>query len=651
MAAKPQLHRLTCGNDLHSSFPEFAGAVREPPGRFALQASAAAARLIAPAWPEVLFTGGRAAPRAVLGGRAAVNALVFAPGLLRFPTATARPWSSIAIAATWRHGAPGLGLGERLRADAVRGEAVARAVIANRLGGGPIAKLAPDASRALSGAAVLVEGPDLRADLLALACCGGKVAVLVRARRGTLARAARAAGAAVLLLDSVSAWAVIDAAGSVQGPASHDIVVLAQLAGIGPVGRTRGQAADAFLVQGTRYIDPADAAPLGCDAFIDRLMAWRGLRARVPAIACFAGISFWKRRRMAEFAGGPVRFAHTASHAVALAAQAGGAVAVWPSRAPAGLDAAAAAAGVPLFRVEDGFLRSRGLGADFIPPASIIMDGSGIYYDARQPSDLEALLATTAFDPALTERAARLRQALVARRITKYNLGGAAPVLILPAGRRSILVPGQVADDLSVRTGGAGVSPGLALLAAVRARHPDACVLYKPHPDVEAGHRPGAVPDAAVLAYADVIVRDAAMDALIGAVDEIHTVTSLAGFEALLRGRAVTTYGRPFYAGWGLTTDVYPPERRGRRLTLDQLVAGTLILYPHYIDPLTGLLCTPEQLIDRLDTATPRRVGGLTALRRGQGALRRAFHVYLIQAFTARSLPANQAYRTAEPAC
>ena len=87
-------------------------------------------------------------------------------------------------------------------------------------------------------------------------------------------------------------------------------------------------------------------------------------------------------------------------------------------------------------------------------------------------------------------------------------------------------------------------------------------------------------------------------------VDEVHCLSSLSGFEALLRGRRVVTHGRPFYAGWGLTEDRDPPPRRGRRLPLDALVAAALILYPRYRDPVTGLPCPPEVLLERL-AATP----------------------------------------------
>jgi capsular polysaccharide export protein len=222
----------------------------------------------------------------------------------------------------------------------------------------------------------------------------------------------------------------------------------------------------------------------------------------------------------------------------------------------------------------------------------------------------------------LVDRAHRLIESLVAQRITKYNLSGALPSILSRPGQRRILVPGQVADDLSVQTSNAGLLPGLAMVAEVRRRNPDAFILYKPHPDVEAGHRKGAVSDTDMLRLADTVVRDTASDALIDAVDEVHTVTSLAGFEALLRRRHVVTYGRPFYAGWGLTRDLFPIPRRHRILSLEQLVAATLILYPHYIDPVTNLPCGPEQLIERLGSPAHWRTGLLVGLRRGQGGLR-----------------------------
>lgn len=83
-------------------------------------------------------------------------------------------------------------------------------------------------------------------------------------------------------------------------------------------------------------------------------------------------------------------------------------------------------------------------------------------------------------------------------------------------------------------------------------------------------------------------------------VDEVHTLTSLTGFEALMRGRRVVCYGQPFYAGWGLTRDLAPIGRRRRRLSLDELVVGSLILYPAYVSRITGRFTTAERAVQEL---------------------------------------------------
>jgi capsular polysaccharide export protein len=294
---------------------------------------------------------------------------------------------------------------------------------------------------------------------------------------------------------------------------------------------------------------------------------------------------------------------------------------------PDSLVEAAAARGVPMVRIEDGFIRSVGLGSDFLPPVSLVFDEAGIYFDPGRESDLERILRETAFDPALLGRARRLIGCLVAAGVTKYTLGkraprGARPPGAWPPGKNRILVPGQVEDDLSVRLGGGDLRGNLDLLTRVRAANPDAFILYKPHPDVAAGHRKGAIREREALRHADRVVRAGSIAALFGDIDELHTLTSLAGFEALLRRVPVTTYGRPFYAGWGLTRDLAAPSR-GRTLTLEELAAGTLILYPRYLDPVSRLPCGPETVVERLSRPHLWRPGPIVAARRLQGALAR----------------------------
>jgi capsular polysaccharide export protein len=298
-------------------------------------------------------------------------------------------------------------------------------------------------------------------------------------------------------------------------------------------------------------------------------------------------------------------------------------VVAWPTRSDPELPGTARAAGVPFWRVEDGFIRSVGLGAACHPPFSIVLDGAGAHYDPAGPSDLETLLATADFPLDLLARADALIALIVRSGISKYEIGTDA-VALPPKTRRRILVTGQVEDDASVLLGGGEVRGNLELLRRVRTAEPEAEIWFKPHPDVDAGHRNGHVPDAEALRHADQVVRGLPMASLLDVIDGIHVLTSLAGFEALLRGIEVTTHGVPFYAGWGLTRDLGAvPQRRNRTLPLNALAAGVLLLYPKYLDPVTGLPCTPEILVRRLSEQKRPQETWLTRLRHLQGRIRR----------------------------
>jgi capsular polysaccharide export protein len=251
------------------------------------------------------------------------------------------------------------------------------------------------------------------------------------------------------------------------------------------------------------------------------------------------------------------------------------------------------------------------------------VDERGIYYDPERSSDLEHLLQTTVFSPALLDRAEALRRDLIVAGISKYGSDG-DPLPDRPLGRRLVLVAGQVEDDQSVLLAGSGLAGNLDLLARTRALEPEAEIWFRPHPDVDAGHRLGALADADALLHADRVVRGGGMPRLLDLVDGVHVLSSLTGFEALIRDREVVVHGSPFFAGWGLTRDMGAiPSRRRRRLALLELIAGTLILYPRYLDPVTCLPCPVEVLVSRFGKGAIPAGGWINRLRRIQGRLTR----------------------------
>lgn len=375
---------------------------------------------------------------------------------------------------------------------------------------------------------------------------------------------------------------------------------------------------DAELLAGQGYRDPFIGAPVPIDAILTLLGEWRALIDGNRDVAHVLGVAGWKRETVEAllWSGG-------SGPRYRLGGAARGTTLLWRTRVPPAMLRRVEAEGGPIGEIEDGFVRSVGLGANCVPPLSITVDRSGVHFDPAAPSDLETLIAGGGFAPALLDRAEALIARIVGAGLSKYGRGGAA--LARPAGtRRHVLVTGQVEDDRSVQCGAAGKT-NLDLLVAARAAEPDAYLIYKPHPDVEAGHRKGAIDDAVALAHADRIERDAPISALLDMTDGLHVLTSLAGFEALLRGKQVVTHGVPFYAGWGLTRDLGPvPARRTARRSLAELVAAVLIAYPRYLDPVTRLPCSVEVLIERMIADVAATPTMLERLRTLQGKVRRS---------------------------
>lgn len=447
-----------------------------------------------------------------------------------------------------------------------------------------------------------------------------------------------------LCADPVSPWALLDGAIAVYTISSqmgfeailagHRPKVFGQpfYAGWGltddqsPIPRrkrklTRAQLFAAAMILAPRWYDPCRDRLCSFEQAVDQMEAEvRAFRQdRTGHVAL--GMRLWKRGPMQAIFGRvkPLIFQNNPDKAQAVAAKTGRSLLIWGDKAP----------GLPGLRVEDGFLRSRGLGADLVPPLSLIADDLGLYYDPARESRLERLILSP-LPPGGAARAQALQHRIVALGLSKYNLSGGLPDL--PEGHR-ILVPGQVEDDASIRCGTTEIRTNLDLLRATRAANPTAVLLYKPHPDVAAGLRPGAI-DASDLADRVIAVADPI--ALILACDEVWTMTSLLGFEALLRGKPVTTLGAPFYAGWGLTRDLGTPPLRRRqaadghplpRPTLDHLIHAALIAAPRYYDPVTRRPCPPEVALDRLAAPLPqpRR---LRALAKLQGALAGWAHLW-----------------------
>ncbi|MGQ8821652.1 capsular polysaccharide biosynthesis protein [Bibersteinia trehalosi] len=365
--------------------------------------------------------------------------------------------------------------------------------------------------------------------------------------------------------------------------------------------RTFLQLFAAAYLQYSRYIDPNRGTSGSIFDVIDYLHRARQFGERVRGTLYCVGMSLWKRAVIKPFFRFPqcrvifTSLAYLQKNVKKQPLAKDAKLLIWSNGKPEVL-AFAQQYQLPILRMEDGFIRSVGLGSNLVAPLSLVTDDLGIYFNAQMPSRLEYILQNQQFSKSDLARASALRQQLIQANIGKYNVGSDG-FSLNAQGKRTLLVPGQVEDDASIRSGSPVIKRNLDLLKAVRAQNPDAYILYKPHPDVVSGNRIGKIDAQVALQYANEIVEKANILDCIMQVDEVHTMTSLAGFEALLRGKVVHCYGLPFYSNWGLTIDQLQLPRRSRLLTLTELLAAVLIYYPLYVSPANGQFINAEMAI------------------------------------------------------
>ncbi|WP_112605349.1 capsular biosynthesis protein [Rhizobium sp. WW22] len=265
-----------------------------------------------------------------------------------------------------------------------------------------------------------------------------------------------------------------------------------------------------------------------------------------------------------------------------------GGVVSWGGRAPAKVAARIARfRGLRHWHLEDGFLRSMGLGKSGAIPLSIVIDDLGLPVDANSPSRLERLIEGAG---ETGELGRAIREQIVLNKLSKYNhLPHRSPHIEQTTKRRILLVD-QVVGDVSVgRALGSKVSFEKMLADALAT---DAQCLIRTHPDVMAGLRKGYLTRDDSKGDAILVDDEVSVASILDVVDEVWTVSSQFGFDALLRGIPVRCYAAPFYAGWGVTEDhfgVYTKAalagRRTKRRTVDQIAAAAFSLYPTYRDP------------------------------------------------------------------
>ncbi|MGP9517874.1 capsular polysaccharide export protein, LipB/KpsS family [Psychrobacter sp. AOP7-C1-14] len=221
---------------------------------------------------------------------------------------------------------------------------------------------------------------------------------------------------------------------------------------------------------------------------------------------------------------------------------------IWGYKAPQYFIEYVREQGLDIFFLEDGFIRSGPDDDSSAPPLSIVMDSQAPYFDTTRPNDLTDLIANFDFEQNGYDEtlAQEMLDYYVSHRVSKYNhqpYVDVVPIYGIKSKER-ILVLGQVPHDDSLKYGG---GEGITLLDVVNQaieENSDAQIIVKPHPMT--------LDDTSlvsILTALDCLILTQPIhlvDAL-ETIDHVYTITSLGGFEALLRGKKVTTLGEPFY--------------------------------------------------------------------------------------------------------
>lgn len=224
---------------------------------------------------------------------------------------------------------------------------------------------------------------------------------------------------------------------------------------------------------------------------------------------------------------------------------------------------------------------------------SMIFDELGIYYDPEKKSGFEKILLNKkGLSSYEDKRIINLVEKIKENQISiKSKLKASKLALKKQAYKKYILIPGQIEEDISIKAGGLGMNMSK-LIENVRSKNIDSFIIYKPHEDVLSGKEKGISEhsDCDYIAYTESI------ESLMDIADEVHVLTSIVGFDALLNGKATYVYGHPFYCGWGLTKDLSNAPMRRTAKTLNELAYSFYIDYATYY--YNGSYRTPEYVLN-----------------------------------------------------
>ena len=271
------------------------------------------------------------------------------------------------------------------------------------------------------------------------------------------------------------------------------------------------------------------------------------------------------------------------------------------------------------FIAEDSFIRSVTTAADRNAPQeartsiSFTLDDLASHFCGQYVSRLEQKInSDEKLDEKTLKQAKKSMQKIVDNYMTKYNHQPIYVPEVLQTKQHKVLIIDQSFGDYSIIFGGNGKQKDFdkMLVDAVK-ENPNSLIFVKVHPDALVKRKKRAkgffTPENTKYKNVILFAENINPVAVLKNVDKVYVWSSGMGFEALMCGKEVITYGTPFYAGWGVTTDRHlwfqTPElkkRRAKRRTVEELFYYSYVWYSHYVDPKTNKACSIDEAVDYL---------------------------------------------------
>lgn len=245
-----------------------------------------------------------------------------------------------------------------------------------------------------------------------------------------------------------------------------------------------------------------------------------------------------------------------------------------------------------VYDVEDKYKKSIGYTIDDITH----------YIDCEIPSRLERMLndKKLIITEEQKQRARNCINKILETHLSKYNNQPIFEPEIGRDGVKKVLVVDQSFGDWSIIKGGGSEDVFKNMLQKAIDENPDADIIVKTHPDTMSGNRGGYYTGLEQHDNIYPMTDPINPISLIKYCDKVYVCTTQLGFEALICGKEVHTFGIPFYSGWGLTIDEQKLERRTNKRTLEEIFYIAYIMYSHYVNPDKKCRCEIEEAMDYL---------------------------------------------------